>query len=89
MQARRKDKVAISGHCWGSALGVLYAARFPEKFAAYVGSGQIGDWPAGEASSYAFVLAEAPQGTEFRATGPPLCVHPGAYRFEIGLDPFL
>jgi pimeloyl-ACP methyl ester carboxylesterase len=54
-----KKKVAIFGHSWGSALGVLYAARFPEKVAAYVGSGQIGDWPAGESSSYAFVLAEA------------------------------
>jgi pimeloyl-ACP methyl ester carboxylesterase len=52
-------KVAIFGHSWGSALGVLYAARFPEKVAAYVGSGQIGDWPAGESSSYAFALAEA------------------------------
>jgi pimeloyl-ACP methyl ester carboxylesterase len=52
-------KVAIFGHSWGSTLGVLYAARFPEKVAAYVGSGQIGDWPAGESSSYAFVLAEA------------------------------
>ena len=36
-----KTKVAIFGHSWGSALGVLYAARFPEKVAAYVGSGQI------------------------------------------------
>ena len=55
----RQDKVTIFGHSWGSALGVLYAARFPEKVAAYVGSGQIGNWPAGELSSYAFVLAEA------------------------------
>src|SRR5260370_20120213 len=39
----RTGKVAIFGHSWGSALGVLYAARFPEKVAAYVGSGQIGD----------------------------------------------
>jgi pimeloyl-ACP methyl ester carboxylesterase len=54
-----KEKVAIYGHSWGSALGVLYAARFPEKVAAYVGTGQIGDWPASELSSYAFVLAEA------------------------------
>ena len=47
-----KSKVAIFGHSWGSALGVLYAARFPEKVAAYVGSGQIGDWPAAEQASY-------------------------------------
>lgn len=55
----KKDKVAIFGHSWGSALGVLYAARFPEKVAAYIGSGQIGDWQAGEAASYSFVTAEA------------------------------
>ena len=54
-----KTNVVIYGHSWGSALGVLYAARFPEKVAAYVGSGQIGDWPAAEAISYDFALAEA------------------------------
>jgi len=52
-------KVVIFGHSWGSALGVLYAARFPEKVAAYVGSGQIGDWAAAEAASYAYALSEA------------------------------
>jgi pimeloyl-ACP methyl ester carboxylesterase len=35
-----KTKVAIFGHSWGSALGVLDAARFPAKVGAYVGSGQ-------------------------------------------------
>lgn len=54
-----KDKVAVYGHSWGSVLGVLYAARFPEKVSAYVGTGQIGDWPASEQVSYAFTLAEA------------------------------
>jgi pimeloyl-ACP methyl ester carboxylesterase len=72
-----KNKVAIFGHSWGSALGPLYAARFPEKVAAYVGSGQIGDWPAGESSSYAFALAEAQRLNNrkalkaLRAIGPP------------------
>jgi pimeloyl-ACP methyl ester carboxylesterase len=65
------------GHSWGSALGVLYAARFPEKLEAYVGSGQIGDWAAAESSSYAFALAAAerlnnPKALkELRAIGPP------------------
>jgi len=54
-----KSKVAIFGHSWGSALGVLYAARFPEKVAAYVGSGQLGDWAAAESASYEFALGEA------------------------------
>ena len=72
-----KDKVAIYGHSWGTALGVLYAARFPEKVAAYVGTGQIGNWPASEVSSYAFVLAEAARRNnrkalkELRAIGGP------------------
>jgi pimeloyl-ACP methyl ester carboxylesterase len=54
-----KQQVAILGHSWGSALGVLYAARFPEKVAAYVGTGQIGDWPAGESASYDIALNHA------------------------------
>ena len=69
--------VALFGHSWGSLLGVLYAARFPEKVAAYAGSGQIGDWPAAEAGSYAFALAEAERRGRRRAVkrlrqiGPP------------------
>ena len=75
-----KTKVAIFGHSWGSALGVLYAARFPEKVAAYVGSGQIGDWAAGESASYAFALAEAQrrgnaQGGEEAARDRPAAAH--------------
>jgi pimeloyl-ACP methyl ester carboxylesterase len=71
------EKVVIFGHSWGSALGVLYAERFPEKVSAYVGSGQIGDWPAGDSSSYAFALAEAERLNKrkivkrLRAIGPP------------------
>lgn len=72
-----QNKVAIFGHSWGSALGVLYAARFPQKVAAHVGSGQCGDWPAAESASYAFALAEAERRNnrkalkELRAIGPP------------------
>lgn len=72
-----RNQVALFGHSWGSALGVLYAARFPEKVAAYVGSGQIGDWVAAESASYAYALAEAERlGNakalkELRDIGPP------------------
>jgi pimeloyl-ACP methyl ester carboxylesterase len=37
----------------------LYAARFPEKVAAYVGSGQIGNWPMAESASYESAVATA------------------------------
>jgi pimeloyl-ACP methyl ester carboxylesterase len=72
-----KESVTIFGHSWGSALGVLYAARFPEKVAAYAGSGQIGDWPAAESASYAYALTEAERLDnrkalkDLRAIGPP------------------
>ncbi len=72
-----KDRVTLYGHSWGSALGVLYAARFPHKVAAYVGSGQIGDWAASESASYAFAVAEAERAGNrralkaLRAIGPP------------------
>ena len=77
MQALSKTKVVIFGHSWGSALGTLYAARFPQKVAAYVGSGQYGDGAVGEAASYAFALAEAQRRgkhravEKLRAIGPP------------------
>jgi len=72
-----QDKVVLFGHSWGSVLGVLYAAHHPEKVSAYVGSGQVSDWLAGETGSYAFALAEAErQGNkrarrELAALGPP------------------
>jgi pimeloyl-ACP methyl ester carboxylesterase len=70
-------QVVLFGHSWGSALGVLYAARFAEKVAAYVGSGQVGDSAAAESASYAFALAEAERLhnrkalENLRAIGPP------------------
>lgn len=72
-----QPKVVLFGHSWGTALGMLYAARFPERVAAYVGSGQMGDSLAGESISYAYALAEAQRLDnrkaleELRAIGPP------------------
>jgi pimeloyl-ACP methyl ester carboxylesterase len=72
-----RRKVAIFGHSWGSVLGPLFAGRFPEKVAAYVGSGQIGDWAAAEWATYAWALAEAERlgkrraVRKLRAIGPP------------------
>lgn len=54
-----KTQVVLLGHSWGSALGILYTARRPEKVAAYVGIGQVVDMTEGERLSYEFALAEA------------------------------
>ncbi len=70
-------KIVLFGHSWGSVLGPLYATQHPDKVDAYVGSGQMSTWLAGEAKSYAFAVAEAErQGNEkvsakLRAIGPP------------------
>ncbi|WP_234834927.1 alpha/beta fold hydrolase [Mycolicibacterium stellerae] len=72
-----QEQVVLHGHSWGSALGVLYAARYPQRVAAYVGTGQIGDWPAAESASYAYALAEAQRRNNrtalkaLRTIGPP------------------
>jgi pimeloyl-ACP methyl ester carboxylesterase len=55
----RKESVVLLGHSWGSALGLLYAARFPDKVAAAVGVGQVVDMREGERLSYEFARAEA------------------------------
>jgi pimeloyl-ACP methyl ester carboxylesterase len=54
-----KKKVAIFGHSWGSVLGPLYAARYPEKVSVYIGSGQIGNWAASELATYEYTLNES------------------------------
>ena len=54
-----KDRVVLLGHSWGSALGLMYAARHPAKVAAYVGVGQVADMREGERLSYEFALREA------------------------------
>ena len=70
-------KVTLFGHSWGSGFGTLYAARFPDKVAAYVGCGQYGDARAAEAASYAYALAEAERQhatgvvDDLRTIGPP------------------
>jgi pimeloyl-ACP methyl ester carboxylesterase len=72
-----KDKVTILGHSWGSALGVLYSARFPHKVALYAGVAQLGDWASSEVASYEKAVAEAERVgnraalKKLRAIGPP------------------
>jgi pimeloyl-ACP methyl ester carboxylesterase len=36
-----QDRVALVGHSWGSALGLLYAQARPEKVRAFIGVGQL------------------------------------------------
>lgn len=95
-----QPKVVIFGHSWGSALGTLYSSRFPDKVAAYVGSGQYGDVAANHAASHAYALSEAERRGNRRALRKLHEVGPSLYlpqellasrtwvmRFEGGMRP--
>ncbi len=77
-----KEKVVLLAHSWGTILGTLYAHRYPENVAAYLGVGQIAAMPEGERVSYTFALTEAERRgdrravAELRRIGPP----PHAFR---------
>lgn len=71
------DQVVLLGHSWGTALGVMYSAQYPEKVAAYVGVAQIADMPEGDRYSFDFARTEAQRREDTRAleqlagVGPP------------------
>ena len=74
-----KQKVTLLGHSWGSQLGCLYAARFPNKIAVYVGCAQIGDAARGEALSYAIALDTARRARNRKAERELLAIGPPPY----------
>jgi pimeloyl-ACP methyl ester carboxylesterase len=43
-----KDKIILSGHSWGSLLGLTYAKKYPKNLACYIGCGQVVNMRRGE-----------------------------------------
>jgi pimeloyl-ACP methyl ester carboxylesterase/membrane protease YdiL (CAAX protease family) len=74
-----KEKVAILGHSWGSALGAIYAARFPAKVSVYAGVAQIGDWAAAESLSYSYGVTEAERQRDKKALKKLRSIGPAPY----------
>ncbi len=72
-----KSQVLLVGHSWGSALGVIVAARFPRLVAAYVGLGQIVNLQESERVRFHLALELArerenrPALAALRRLGPP------------------
>jgi pimeloyl-ACP methyl ester carboxylesterase len=56
---RKKKKIILLGHSWGSVVGALMAAARPELFAAYVGTGQVESWTFNVKSQFDTILAHA------------------------------
>jgi pimeloyl-ACP methyl ester carboxylesterase len=55
----RKEKIVLVGHSWGSVIGIMAAAKYPELYHCYVGIGQIANMKEGEAASYQWTLEQA------------------------------
>ncbi|MFO0700597.1 MAG: alpha/beta hydrolase [Nitrospira sp.] len=53
------DKILLVGHSWGSALGLLYAQRHPNKVSMHIGVAQVVSWHQLQQGQYDFTLAEA------------------------------
>ncbi len=77
MKKFAKERIVLAGHSWGSAIGALAVARYPELYHCYVGYGQVTSMMAGEAASYQWTLDQARKRNRRRAIralekmGPP------------------
>ncbi len=58
-QTFRRDKIALIGHSWGGALGLLYARDHPGKVSALIGVAPVISTRAGQQAEYEFISAEA------------------------------
>lgn len=54
-----KNRIVLLEHSWGSALGLLFSRRHPEKIAAFVGITQFVSGSESQYAQYAFVKEEA------------------------------
>jgi pimeloyl-ACP methyl ester carboxylesterase len=63
----QKDRLVLVGHSWGSAIGALTVARYPDLYHCYVGIGQVANMADGELASYRWTLAEAKRQHQWRA----------------------
>ena len=72
-----QERIVLAGHSWGSAIGALTVARYPELYHCYVGIGQVANMEEGELASYQWTLDQARKRNARRAVralekmGPP------------------
>ncbi|WP_256209093.1 alpha/beta fold hydrolase [Nitrosospira sp. Nsp14] len=74
-----KDKVVLLAHSWGTVLGTIYAARYPEKVSVYVGIAQVANAPRGRRLSYDFALSEAKKRNNAKAVAELMAIGPPPY----------
>ena len=67
LQRLRQERLVLAGHSWGSVIGALTVAAYPELFSCYVGIGQVSNVADAEAISYQWTLDQARQRHDRRA----------------------
>jgi proline iminopeptidase len=55
----RTERIFLAGHSWGTVVGILAAARYPEDYYAYIGISQAADQAQSEREGYDWVLETA------------------------------
>lgn len=55
----KQDRIYLVGESWGSALGIFLASRYPERYRAFVGTGQMVDFVETEILDYNKAMALA------------------------------
>lgn len=72
-----RDKIALIGHSWGAALGLLYVQAHPDAVSAFIGVNPLVSVLAAQQAQYAFVMSEASRRKDddalarLRKIGPP------------------
>ena len=56
-----QEKIFMLGHSWGSALGFMTIAKYPELYHAYVAAGEAADWNKRQTMSFDWALGQARQ----------------------------
>jgi pimeloyl-ACP methyl ester carboxylesterase len=74
-----QDRLVLVGHSWGSAIGALTAAKYPELYYCYVGIGQVANMAEGEAASYQWTLDQAIAHNDRRAIKALVSIGPPPY----------
>jgi pimeloyl-ACP methyl ester carboxylesterase len=62
-----KRQIVLVGHSWGSAIGAMAVAKYPELYSCFVGIGQIANMEEGETVSYNWTLDQAKKRNAKRA----------------------
>jgi pimeloyl-ACP methyl ester carboxylesterase len=75
-----KEKIFLTGHSWGSVLGLYTAHRHPEDLHAFVGMGQVVSMQKGEAYTYGYTVRKAKEAGDKPAMGMLEKIGPPPYK---------